>query len=253
MAKDKATTRKPRSIIRRVMPLLGLSFLAWQFYSMQARDVGDDLLKSGENVLVKIGDDSITFTPVVDTLGVGLLFYPGGLVDPVAYTPMAHQLATAGYQVQIIKIPYRITVMKWQKREVEARTLDALSEKKWVLAGHSRGARMTLSFAASNKSSLAGIILIGSSHPREIDYSDLDLPIMKVYGSKDGLASPAEVEQFKHNLPLDTRWVLIEGANHSQFAWYGAQFGDDDATITRDAQQAQLHTAIKDFLEGIRV
>ena len=107
---------------------------------------------------------------------------------------------------------------------------------------------MVLAFAASNKSSLAGLILIGSTHPRKDDHSGLKIPVMKIYGSNDGLASPAEIEQYKHNLPPHTQWVLIDGANHAQFAWYGEQLGDDDATISREEQQAQLIGAMLGFL-----
>lgn len=138
---------------------------------------------------------------------------------------------------------------------MDLRTLSALnssSQKKWVLAGHSRGARMALAFAKQHESRLAGLVLVGSSHPREIDHSHLQLPVMKVYGSRDGLASEAEVEQFKHNLPDHARFVRIDGGNHAQFGWYGSQFGDDAATISREAQQAQLLAAILNFLESLR-
>lgn len=243
------TFTKARKIFRRIMPIFGLSFLAWQFYSMQEKNVDDRFFESDRMVEVTNNAETITFKPTIDTLRVGFLFYPGALVDPDAYVPMARQIAEAGYEARIIKIPYRMTAMEWQKQEVKARTMNALqNNKKWVLAGHSRGARMALTFASSNESALAGLILIGSSHPREINYTRLGIPVMKVYGTRDGLASPEEVEQYKHNLPAHTKWARIEGGNHAQFGWYGKQLGDDDATISREDQQRQLLAAIDGFL-----
>jgi hypothetical protein len=37
--------------------------------------------------------------------------------------------------------------------------------------------------------------------------------------------------------------VPIKGGNHAQFGWYGAQEGDNPATISREEQQAQILTA----------
>ncbi len=244
--------RKIRTRIRIIMPLFGLSFMGWMLFNMQARLKSDDVLESTAQVRVMEDDERIAFTPEPDSTTPGLLFYPGALVDPQAYTPMARRIAEAGYEAQIIKVPYRMAAMDWQKNAVEEYTLSTLarsSEKQWVLAGHSRGARMALAFTLIHQDKLAGLVLVGSSHPRKIDHSHLQLPVMKVYGSRDGLASEAEVEQFKHNLPDQTNFVRIEGGNHAQFGWYGTQFGDDEATISREAQQTQLVEAILDFLK----
>jgi len=37
-----------------------------------------------------------------------------------------------------------------------------------------------------------------------------------------------------------TQWVAIDGGDHAQFGWYGPQDGDQPATISREAQQAQV-------------
>lgn len=240
-----------RRKIRLVMALFAISFFGWQLYSMQAKNVDADLLQSRAGVEVTVDDKAFTFKPAIDTAGVGLLFYPGALVDPVAYVPMANAIAEAGYEATIIKIPYRMAAMEWQNSAVQARTMDRLQGKRWVLGGHSRGARMALEFARLHESKLAGLALVGSSHPREINDSKFSIPIMKVYGSADGLASQREVEEYRNNLPAHTRWELIKGGNHAQFAWYGKQLGDDKATISREEQQAQLLASLLSFLQSI--
>jgi hypothetical protein len=40
-------------------------------------------------------------------------------------------------------------------------------------------------------------------------------------------------------LASDTRWIAIEGGNHTQLGWYDDQNGNRAATISRAAQQAQ--------------
>ena len=120
---------KARKFIRLLMPVFGLSFLGWQIYSMQAKNVDDRFFQNNATVNVDLSEETITFKPTADSAGVGLLFYPGALVDPDAYVPMARQVAEAGYEVRIIKIPYRMTVMSWQENEVKTRTHNALNGK----------------------------------------------------------------------------------------------------------------------------
>jgi predicted alpha/beta-hydrolase family hydrolase len=72
--------------------------------------------------------------------------------------------------------------------------------------------------------------------------------VTKIVGTRDGLASRAEVERNRAKLPADTRWVWIEGGNHSQFGWYGFQPGDHRATIDADVQRATMIHAVIDAL-----
>jgi hypothetical protein len=73
--------------------------------------------------------------------------------------------------------------------------------------------------------------------------------VTKIYASEDGLASVAEVEANAYLLPSDTEWVLIEGGNHAQFGYYGWQFGDSRAQISREKQQALTLSAVLVALE----
>ncbi len=110
---------------------------------------------------------------------------------------------------------------------------------------------MAATFARDHDSDLAGLLLIGTSHPREDDLSTLELDVTKVYGSEDGLASEEEIRQYAVNLPEATNWTRIEGGNHAQFGWYGWQLGDGSAKITRTAQQAATVRAVLDQLRRI--
>lgn len=97
------------------------------------------------------------------------------------------------------------------------------------------------------------MVLIGTSHPRDVDLSALQIPVTKIVGTRDGLASPAEVEENRRKLPPSTRWVWAEGGNHSQFGWYGFQPLDRFATISRSAQHAIMIDAVLDALRRAAV
>jgi predicted alpha/beta-hydrolase family hydrolase len=77
--------------------------------------------------------------------------------------------------------------------------------------------------------------------------------VTKIVGTRDGLASRAEVEANRTKLPAETRWVWIEGGNHSQFGWYGFQPGDRRATIAAAVQRATMIQAVIDALKRAAV
>jgi hypothetical protein len=92
------------------------------------------------------------------------------------------------------------------------------------------------------------LVLIGSSHPRDFSLAGLTLPVAKILGSRDCVAEVQKSEANRHLLPASTRWMVIDGANHSQFGWYGFQPGDCWATIDRARQQAVTVEAVIDVL-----
>jgi pimeloyl-ACP methyl ester carboxylesterase len=244
-----------RNIIRLVLGSFWLCFMSWQFASMQAWGVREDVLQSSASVTVAQSDESIGFFPSPDTQQAALAFLPGALVDPDAYTPMARRLAERGYAVVIVKVPMRLALLESQEEEVRTRLKELLErddrQHRWILGGHSRGGAMAADFAGDDPAPWSGLLLVGTSHPRERDLSELPLPVTKVFGSEDGLASEAEVRQFSGNLPSGTQWVRIAGGNHAQFGWYGRQLGDDKATISRSEQQRRLVEAVEQMLARI--
>ena len=93
-----------------------------------------------------------------------------------------------------------------------------------------------------------GLIIIGSSHPRDVDLHTLPGVVTKIVATRDGLASPREVDANRAKLPSQTRWVWIDGGNHSQFGWYGFQPGDHRATRDAASQRATMIAAVLETL-----
>jgi poly(3-hydroxybutyrate) depolymerase len=120
------------------------------------------------------------------------------------------------------------------------------------LAGHSRGAALAAELAGPHAAAFRGLVLIGTTHPKAQSLATLPLAVTKIYGTRDCVADTTAIQANAPLLPRTTRWVRLEGANHSQFGWYGRQLGDCDATMTRREQQAQTRAAIIGVLVAAR-
>jgi pimeloyl-ACP methyl ester carboxylesterase len=103
-----------------------------------------------------------------------------------------------------------------------------------VIAGHSLGGAMAARYALDHPDRVQGLALLAAYPDANLSASDLDVAV--IYGTLDGLATVAQVEAARVLLPADSSWVKIEGGNHAQFGWYGAQAGDNTAAISREMQ-----------------
>ncbi|HAW92174.1 TPA: alpha/beta hydrolase, partial [Candidatus Azambacteria bacterium] len=62
---------------------------------------------------------------------------------------------------------------------------------------------------------------------------------------------PRKVRANAYLLPEHTHWLWIEGANHSQFGWYGFQPMDKKATISAAEQRRVMTDAVIGLLQLI--
>ena len=106
-------------------------------------------------------------------------------------------------------------------------------------------------FVHVHPATVDGLVLWASYPAESNDLSARDVAVVSVYGSRDGLATPEKVTASEDLLPPETRWVEIEGGNHAQFGWYGAQNGDNPATISREAQTRQVVEATVELLANL--
>lgn len=266
---NEATDSKPRPkptirarvhrILRRIFlvntALAGL-LIGWLYVSGRATGFDDAVLRSDDRVVVEVGDAGLTFRPrgEADRSRAGLIFFPGAQVEPAAYAPLARSLAALGFPATIVQIPFAPPPFGPDEEALLDRA-DRLiqadpSVERWVVAGHSRGGALAARYAHDRPGRVAGLVLVGTSHPKspQRDLSGSGLDVTRVYATEDGLATVARVEANRRLLPPDTRWVRVEGGNHAQFGWYGAQLGDGRATIPREEQQAILLEAVRDAL-----
>jgi dienelactone hydrolase len=193
-------------------------------------------LESDSRVLVQVTPWYI-FRPAQGTPQSGVIFYPGGRVDPRSYAPAARALAAQGYLAVITPMPLNLAVF------APGRAADVIAAypeiQTWALGGHSLGGAMAANFARKNPAALQELFLWAAYPTSSDDLSGQALAVASVSASLDGLATPDEIAASRPLLPPSTAWVVIEGGNHAQFGWYGDQPGDNPAAITREAQQQQ--------------
>jgi predicted alpha/beta-hydrolase family hydrolase len=240
--------RSKRKLFRLIWVICGISFTIWLAYSTQSKGVERHFTESNSSVQVLESADFYMFTPSGLFRKV-FIFYPGALVDPKAYVPLCRKIADHGYKVCLVKMPWRLASRGYRKPL--GMKLFEDTTKKYILAGHSQGAKMAAQFVYENPALIDGLILLATTHPRDIDLSGIRIPVMKIYGLKDGVADPGDVVANKSKLPASTRYVSIEGANHAQFGYYGPQLGDDQADITLEVQQNIILANILSFLDQI--
>lgn len=204
-----------------------------------ARPEALDALNSDEDVVVSqpAGEDWLVFTPAGETPTTGFIIYPGGFVDPEAYTPVARGIAEQGFLVVIDPMPLGLGVLGIEGADSIIAAMPQISA--WGIGGHSLGGAMAAEYTARNPESIDALALWAAYPAKNTDLSGLDLEAVSIYGDADGVASMSDVGDGATRLPEETNFVLIPGGNHTQFGAYGdsLQRGDSPATIGRDEQK----------------
>jgi pimeloyl-ACP methyl ester carboxylesterase len=244
-----------RRIWRRLVSglLLGMvtaavGFVVWAERAAPAMPEAQQALVSDARVTVDT-EPWLIFAPATGRPAVGFVIYPGGRVDPAAYAPPARALAAEGFLTVIVPMPLHLAVLD---PGAAADVLAAFPEvERWAVGGHSLGGAMAANFARRHPDRVDGLVLWASYPADSDDLSALDVRVVSVFGTQDGLTSLDQIEASRRLLPADTLFRAIEGGNHAQFGWYGAQPGDHPAGVTREEQQIQVLEATRALLNAM--
>jgi hypothetical protein len=172
---------------------------------------------------------------------VGLIFYPGGLVDPKAYAPLMQRLSDGGVRAVIVPMPLDLAVFSVSRaNDVIAAYPDIDT---WVIGGHSLGGAMAAEYVKTKPRAAGGLVFLAAYPADSTDLSSIPAKVVSIYGTEDGVAGDVFEESLRR-LPDSTELIVIEGGNHSQFGDYGPQKGDGIATVSRDEQQRLTADAI---------
>jgi alpha/beta superfamily hydrolase len=163
--------------------------------------------------------------------------------------PLCRTIADSNVKVYLIKMPWRLASKGYNKPK-ELHLFDDTT-KTYILSGHSQGAKMAAQFAYENPALTDKLILIATTHPKDISLADNKLPTMKIYGSMDGVADEKSIIDNKTKLPATTKFIRIGGANHAQFGYYGFQLGDNEAAISREQQQTETLKYMIEFIKQL--
>lgn len=201
-------------------------------------------MQGGEGITVIDTGDWIAFEGG-EAREPGLILYPGALVTPESYAPLARTLAGSGYRVFIARMPLNLAITDVERAN---QVLKAYPQQSFVIGGHSLGGAMAARYAASQLERIDGVIFLGAYPDKRGDLKEADVPVLSLLGSRDGVIDRKKYEENKQFLPERTVYMSIEGGNHAQFGSYGAQEGDQPAAITPQEQWQQTVAAIKDWL-----
>ncbi len=213
-----------------------------------AREAALTALETNQQVTVS-QEKWITFTPGEAT-DLGLIFYPGGLVEPTAYAPVLHQIAAQGVLVVITPMPLNLGILNTNAANPVIEAYPEIST--WILAGHSLGGASAGIYAANHVDRIDGLVFWDSYPPDSADLSASSLEVLSIYGTTEGNPNTDNFDDQRGLLPADTRFVPLEGANHAQFGDYGPQKGDVVASLSLAEQHEQVVEIMLDFIHAIQ-
>lgn len=239
-------------IVLALLSLLSIILMATLFWLSTGYTPKDDAkaaLISTESVNVE-NAEYISFIPKENS-NTGIIFYPGGRVFPEAYSPLLKSIAEDGTSAFIVKMPFNLAVLNiFGADSVIAKHSNI---ENWILMGHSLGGSMVVNYFNQSKNpTIKGIILLASYPANSDNISESGISVLSIRGENDLLLNSDLFESTKLLLPVDTKFVSIEGGNHAQFGDYGLQDGDGLATISAAEQREITLENIILFLNEIK-
>lgn len=169
-----------------------------------------------------------------------VLFIPGGKVEPESYQYLAVKLALEGYDVTIIKALFNLAILTpgYGKYFLD-------NELENVVIGHSLGGTVA-SFFSSGDDRVNDIVFLASYPIADVT----DKHVLLMTAEFDQVLDRNSLEKYMKYLPSNYASYQIEGGNHAQFGWYGAQKGDGVATIETKIQQDAIIEQVLMFIES---
>src|SRR5512135_3882355 len=114
----------------------------------------------------------------------GLIFYPGGLVDPAAYAPLMKQISDQGIMTVIVPMPLDLAIFGVNKANDVIAAYPEI--KHWIIGGHSLGGSMAAEFVKGHPAAVEGIAFMAAYPADTTNLSALPIKVVSVHGSNDG-------------------------------------------------------------------
>jgi dienelactone hydrolase len=222
--------------------------LQWATFARSPLPEALEALESDELVQVTHGPWLI-FSPAQTTPTTGFIFYPGGRIDPRGYASLMRAIASEGYLVIVPKMPFNIAAFSPNTaNEIIAENPDI---DLWVIGGHSVGGTMAAQFTDKHPEVIDGLAIWASYPADNANLSDLDIPVISIYGSREVRVNDKSVAERKHLLPENSLYIRIEGGDHHQFGSYEINAEDHLATTSRVYQHEQVIQATLEILQMV--
>ena len=224
-------------------------FILWASNPAQPEALALAAIQTRDGIQFENVDGWLVFQPIDPEPTIGLIFYPGGRVDPRAYASHASDIAGQGFTVVIVPMPLNLAFFGLNRAD---QVITAFPDiETWTVGGHSLGGAMAAEYLRANPEQVSGLVLWAAYPGENNDLSAADLPVLSVFASLDGLATLEKIADSRARLPLNTTFVEISGGNHAGFGWYGPQNGDGQATLSKPEQQDLIVQATVTFLAAL--
>lgn len=228
-----------------IVALAGFAYYVSDYYHADSTALA--AINSTESYNVSDTNDFITFTPTKNKSTTGIIFYPGGKVQPEAYSVIASKLASNGYTTVIVKMPFNLAVFDANKADKAIAQHPEIDS--WVIMGHSLGGVFASDYAVNHQDKIRGVIYL-AAYP-SANASNATFKALSIRGSLDNLTTAQDIADNKNKYPANTTFITIVSGNHYNNGNYGPQAGDNNSTITREQQQNETVNYILDFLKNI--
>lgn len=230
------------AIVILLLVALSGSFIYFNDYYHSGSEV-ESYLQSGENVSVIHIDEGYYFKGKNNN-GTALIFYPGAKVEFTAYAPMMYELAENGCDCFLLEMPLNMAFFGADKA---SSIIEDYNYSSYYLSGHSLGGVVASSFANENANKVKGVVLFAAYPSSKMDDN---LKLLSIYGNDDGVLNMKSYDEGRSNWPEESEELVIGGANHAGFAYYGHQDGDNNASITPEVQQDIAIQKILEFTQA---
>lgn len=175
----------------------------------------------------------------------GLIFYQGARVDAKAYAPLMRQLAEKGILTVLIDSPFNLAFFGMDAPDGIQMKFPQVEN--WYIGGHSMGAEVAGEYLNEHLDEYKGLIMFAGFVTN--DFSETDISVLSIYGENDGVLTGGAYDECLSHLPEGYTEIVIKGGNHSGFAYYGPQKGDNEAKISKDEQIAFTADCVADFVK----
>jgi hypothetical protein len=191
----------------------------------------------------------LSFIPEGEKPITGLIFYPGGRIDPRGYSPLFKELSAQGYLVVVPTMPINMAIFN---SDIATEIMAHFSGiKNWVIGGHSVGGTAAAIYASQHPDQVKGLLIWASYPANNSDLSKDEIPVYLIYGDLDPRVNRETVTERKGLLPSDTVYLEITGGDHHQFGSYLTKPGESNAIIPRKDQQEIIIQATLELLTSV--
>lgn len=233
------------AVIVLVISLAGATgLLGWA--TLSAQEATEPAITVLDENNIQLQDGLLVFPPSGPT-DRGLIYYPGGLVNPEAYAVTAQGIADEGYLVVVPKMPLNLAFLSINRADkIQSKYPEIES---WIIGGHSLGGAMAAQYAKNNVNHVDALIMFASYTANSDDFVDFPVPILTIIASNDP-GAPKQ-RSFYETVAESAELIVIEGGNHRNYADYSFQRNDGVASISAAEQQNQIISAVVQFLDGV--